>query len=279
MKAGGIGQVTVARSYHVMNEWPNGIGTPADGAPPNEKEWDQWLGPAPKVPYNKNRTYYNFRWFYDYSGGQLTNFGVHYMDMMRWCLGKEAPRAVTAMGGRLAVKDNREIPDTLEVMWDFGDTIVMFAQYNANSAPGNIQGSEIELRGTKGTMYIHGGRWEVVPENTTDMARYARTPLDRESERQYKPSKKAQIEPKSAKGSQDTAFHARNFLDCVKSRALCTCDIEIGHRSTSATLIGNIAQRQRKYLEWDAARERFTNDEAANKFLFYKYRAPYKLPA
>ena len=279
VKAGGIGQVTVARSYHVMNEWPNGIGAPADGAPPNEKEWDQWLGPAPKVPYNKNRTYYNFRWFYDYSGGQLTNFGVHYMDMMRWCLGKEAPRAVTAMGGRLAIKDNREIPDTLEVMWDFGETIVMFAQYNANSAPGNLQGSEIELRGTKGTMYIHGGRWEVVPEKYTEMARYARTPLDRESERQYNPSKKAQIQPKSAKGSQDTAFHARNFLDCVKSRALCTCDIEIGHRSTSATLIGNIAQRQRKYLEWDSVRERFTNDEAANKFLSYKYRAPYKLPA
>lgn len=279
VKAGGIGQVTVARSYHVMNEWPNGIGKPPDGPPPSAKEWDMWLGPAPKVPYNKNRTYYNFRWFYDYSGGQLTNFGVHYMDMMRWCLGKEAPRAVTAMGGRLAVKDNREIPDTLEALWDFGETIMMFAQYNANSAPGNVQGSEMELRGTKGTMYIHGNRWEVVPDKYTDMSRFARTPLDRESERQYNPSKKARIEPKSMKGSGDTAFHARNFLDCVKSRAQCTCDIEIGHRSTSATLIANIAHRQRKYLEWDPVRERFTNDQAANKFLFYEYRAPYKLPA
>jgi predicted dehydrogenase len=277
VRSGGIGQVTVARAYHIMNSWPNGIGNPADSAPPDAAMWDQWLGPAPKVPYNQNRMFYDFRWFYDYSGGQLTNFGVHYMDMMRWCLGKEAPKSVVAMGGKLVVKDNREIPDTLEVIWDFDGTLVMFAQYNANSAPGNLQGSEMELRGTKGTMYIHGSRWEVVPEKVTDKMSYARTPLDRESEKSYNPSKKPVMEGKKMSGSQDTAFHARNFLDCVKSRAKCNCDIEIGHRSTSATLIGNIAHRTKSYLEWDARAERFTNHEAANKYLQYKYRAPYKL--
>ena len=81
---------------------------------PTDFEWDQWLGPAPKVPYNKNRSFYNFRWFYNYSGGQVTNFGVHYFDMLRWCLGQDAANAVTVMGGKYAVKDNREIPDTLE---------------------------------------------------------------------------------------------------------------------------------------------------------------------
>src|SRR6266702_4445184 len=107
-----------------------GIGQEPDSPPPSPAEWDQWLGPAPKVPYNKNRMYYNFRWFYNYSGGQLTNFGVHYMDMIRWCLGKEYPRAVTAMGGKYAVGDNREIPDTLEALWEFeGPAMVCFAQY------------------------------------------------------------------------------------------------------------------------------------------------------
>jgi len=277
VKSGGIGQVTVARAYHVMNSWPNGIGNPADTAAPDPAMWDKWLGPAPKVAYNQNRMFYDFRWFYDYSGGQLTNFGVHYMDQMRWCLGKEAPKSVVAMGGKYAVKDNREIPDTLEVIWDFDGTLVMFAQYNANSAPGNLQGSEMELRGTKGTMYIHGNRWEVAPEKVTDKTSYARTPLDRESEKSYNPSRKAAMDGKVVKGSQDTAFHARNFLDCVKSRAKCNCDIEIGHRSTSATLIGNIAHRTKSYLEWDAKTERFTNHEAANKYLQYKYRTPYKL--
>jgi predicted dehydrogenase len=279
VRGGGIGQVTVARSYHIMNSFPNGIGDPPNAPAPSAAEWDAWLGPAPKVPYNRNRAYYNFRWFYDYSGGQLTNFGVHYIDTIRWCLGLEHPKAVVALGGKYAVKDNREIPDTLEVIWEFEPgALAMFAQYNANGAPGNIQGADIELRGTKGTMYLHGNRWEVVPERVTEMTSFARTPLDRVAERSYNPSRKPAMEGRSAKGSTDTAFHARNFLDCVKSRALCNCDIEIGHRSTVATLIANIAHRQKKYLVWDGQAERFTNDEAANRFLAYEYRAPYKHP-
>jgi predicted dehydrogenase len=277
VRAGGIGQVTAARAFHLGNMWPSGIGNPPDAQPRNEKEWDLWLGPAPKVPYNPNRTYYKFRWFYNYSGGQLTNYGVHYMDMMRWCLNKEYPKAVVAMGGKFAVKDNREIPDTLNVTWHFGDMLVTFSQFEANSAPGCLPRVEMELRGTKGTMYIYPTRWEVVPEKVTEMASFARTPLDRVTEKSYSAAKKAVIQPKSAEGSQDTAFHARNFLDCVKSRALCNCDIEIGHRSTSATLIAGIALRTKKYLEWDGETERFTNDEAANRYLQYRYRAPYKL--
>jgi predicted dehydrogenase len=277
VQGGGIGQVTVARSYHIMNQWPAGIGNPPDTPPPNEAEWDRWLGPAPKVPYNRNRTYYNFRWFYDYSGGQVTNFGVHYMDMMRWCLGQEYPRAVTAIGGKYAVHDNREIPDTLEAIWEFDGALVMFAQYNANAAPGNAQNSEMELRGAKGTMYIHPDHWDVVPELVTEMTAFARTPLDRQSERAYNPSRKPAMEPRSSKGSQDTALHARNFLDCVKSRAKCNCDIETGHRSTAATLIANIAHRTKSYLEWDGRAERFTNNAAANQFLEYQYRSPYRL--
>jgi predicted dehydrogenase len=278
VRSGGLGQVTVARGFHIQNESPNGIGNPPDSAPPDERVWDQWLGPAPKVPYNRNRTFYRFRWFYNYSGGQVTNFGVHYMDMLRWCLAQDAPQAVTVMGGKYAVRDNREIPDTLEALWQFdGPTLMSFLQYNANAAPPNLQGSEMELRGTKGTMYIHGNRWEVVPERITDENVPARTPLDRQTERAYGPSKKPVMEPRSAKGSVDTAFHTRNFLDCVKSRAKCNCDIVTGHLSTSATLIANIALKTRSFLEWDSKAEHFTNNAAANKLLSYQYRAPYKL--
>src|SRR5918994_440710 len=102
------------RPFHVQNEWPKGMGAPPDEDPPADFDWEAWLGPAPKRAYNKNRTFYRFRWFYDYSGGQLTNFGVHYMDAIHWALGHDAPRAVTAMGGKVALEDNREIPDTLE---------------------------------------------------------------------------------------------------------------------------------------------------------------------
>ncbi len=279
VRGGGLGHVTVAKGWHVMNEWPAGIGNPPDGPPPNEEQWDRWLGPAPKAAYNPNRTFYNFRWFYNYSGGQLTNFGVHYMDMLRWCLGKDAPTAVTAMGGKYAMQDNREIPDTLEVLWQFdGGTMVVFSQYNANAAPSNAQNSEMEIRGTKATMYLHGNRWEVVPEQNRDQPRPVRTPIGREGERaQERKARASGVEPRLVKGSADTAFHTRNFLDCVKSRAKCNCDILTGHLSTSATLIGNIAHKTKSYLEWDSKTEKFTNNAAANRYLSYQYRAPYKL--
>jgi predicted dehydrogenase len=281
VRGGAIGKVTVARSFHIQNEWPKGIGAPADATPPPGVDWEAWLGPAPKRPYNKNRTFYRFRWFYDYSGGQVTNFGVHYMDAIQWALGRDAPLAVMAMGGKLAIEDNREIPDTLEAVWTYpGGTLVTFSQFNATAAPAAKDARvEIEFRGTKGTLYLYSNGYEIVPDEITPNEFPARTPLDRNYERGYRTGAKADIEAvRRTGGRADTEDHARNFLDCVKSRAACNCDIETGHRSTSATLIANIAQKTRSYLEWDGAAEKFTNNADANRFLTYRYRAPYKLP-
>jgi predicted dehydrogenase len=285
LRSGGIGKVSMARAFHIRNEWPLGLGPASDGPPPSDEEWDQWLGPAPKVPYNPNRTYYNFRWFYNYSGGQLTNFGVHFVDVIRWFLDLGAPKAVTAIGGRYAgIQDNREIPDTLECMWEFdGPVLVTFTQSNGNGAPGNLKNSEIEFRGTKGTMYVRNSAWEVVPDNLSDFPTgYAGgkgygNPVHREGAQAG--SRKAEIEARTGKGtaSYDTFSHARNFLDCMKTRGKCNADVLTGHMSTSATLIGNIAHKTRSMLEWDSAAERFRGNPRANEFLHYKYRAPYKL--
>jgi predicted dehydrogenase len=267
------------RSFHIQNEWPKGIGNPPNEDPPSGFDWDAWLGPAPKAPYNKNRTFYRFRWFYDYSGGQLTNFGVHYMDMIHWALGQDAPLAVTAMGGKLVMEDNREIPDTLEVVWMYpGNTLVTFSQFNASAPPAGLRDGEIEFRGTKGTLYLQSNGYEVVPDSITPNEFAARTPIDRARERGWRTGAKPMIEPRKASGRAETSYHARNFLDCVRSRKPCNCDIETGHRSTSTTLIGNIAHKTKSYLEWDKEKERFTNNPAANKFLSYQYRAPYKFP-
>jgi predicted dehydrogenase len=279
VRKGGIGQVTVARAFHILNESPKGIGNPPNEEPPKDFDWEAWLGPAPKVPYNRNRTFYRFRWFYDHSGGQLTNFGVHYLDLIHWALGHDAPLAVTAMGGKYAGFDNREVPDTLEVLWQYpGNTLVTFAQYNATAAPAGVRNGEVELRGTKGTLYFQSNGYEVVPDVLSPNEVPARKPTDRTVERAYRNGSKAEIEAKKATGKADTTEHARDFLDCVKSRKQCHCDIETGHRETTAALIGNIAHRTKSYLEWDAKAERFTNNEAANKYLRYEYRAPYKLP-
>jgi len=278
VRSGQIGKVTVAKSYHVLNESPAGIGNPPDGPPPEGLDWDMWLGPAPKVPYNPNRCLYKFRWFYNYSGGQLTNFGTHYMDLIHWALGKEIPLAVTALGGKFGLADNREVPDTMEVLWSYpGGTLVVFSQYNCNAAAGNAGNALVEFRGTRGTLYITSNGYEVAPENITEEEVPARSPLKREEQRRYGRSAKPAMNPITVKGRVDDADHARNFLDCVKSRKMCNCDIETAHRSTTATLIGNIALKTKSYLEWDGKAERFTNNESANRLLHYQYRRPWKL--
>ncbi len=282
VRSGGIGKVTAARAFHIQNEWPNGIGNPPNENPPSDLDWDAWLGPAPKVAYNKNRTFYRFRWFFDYSGGQVTNFGVHYIDFIHSALGVDAPMAVTAMGFKAAgMADNRQIPDTLEAVWHYpGNTLVTFSQFNANAGPWSLPGCQVELRGTLGTLYLFGDGYDVVPDAISNDEFPAQSPVARELGARYRKDAKARIEPRRIRGQSawDTAPHARNFLDCVKSRAKCYCDIEIGHRSTSANLLANVALKTRSLLDWDAKAERFTNHSGANKLLAYHYRAPYRFP-
>lgn len=282
VRSGAIGHVTAARAFHIQNEWPKGIGNPPDGTPPPELDWNAWLGPAPEVPYNLNRTFYRFRWFFDYSGGQLTNFGVHYLDIIHWALGQDAPLSVAALGGKFAMEDNREIPDTLEVVWVYpGPTLVTFSQFNA-SAPGATaqRGAEIEFRGTLGTLYLYFNGYEIVPDVLTPNEFVAKSPLNRTLERNYRTGAKPHIEPRKREARfDDGVMHARNFLDCVKSRAECNCPIEQGHRDTTAALIGNIAYKTKSTLEWDAEAERFPNNEDANRLLAYEYRKPYVFPA
>jgi predicted dehydrogenase len=278
VRQGAIGKVTVAKCYHLRNESPQGIGNPPDGPPPEGLDWDLWLGPAPKVAYNRNRCLYKFRWFSDYSGGQLTNFGTHYLDVIQWALGQQAPRGVFAAGGKYAVEDNRDIPDTLEVVWDYpGDTLVTFSQYNATAAAANLRGWELEFRGTHGTLLMQEGQVEILPERVRTRELPALSPLERKQNAEQARAVRVAMPPRSLKGKADTADHTRNFLDCIKSRKPTHCPVAVGHRSTSATLLGKMALRRGRYLAWDAKNERVLNDEEANSLLSYEYRQPWRL--
>lgn len=283
LRGGAIGTITSAKCFHLRNEFPLGIGKPADSAPPPGLDWDRWLGPAAKVAYNANRCLYKFRWFWDYSGGQLTNFGTHYLDVIQWGLGQDAPKSVAAVGGKFAVDDNREIPDTLEVVWEYDRCLVTFSQINANRSVGNKVGSEMEFRGTKGTMFLHEGRgWEIVPEQNVVRELPALSPIARKENAAQPKAVQAAIKTSASAGTvgtnpAHTAAHVRNFLDCVRSRKPSHCPVDVGHRSTSATLLAKMAFLRGRRLNWDAAAERVTNDDDANRLLSYDYRAPWKL--
>jgi hypothetical protein len=156
---------------------------------------------------------------------------------------------------------------------------VTFSQFNSSAAPASVKPCEIEFRGTKGTLYFKGDAFEVVPENVPTREYPILSPIDRAGAVGWQKGAPL-IEAKVVKGTKvnPTVLHARNFLNCVRSRETCNCDIETGHRSTSATLIANIALKTRAMLDWDAKAERFTKNDAANKMLDYEYRSPHQLP-
>jgi predicted dehydrogenase len=279
IRDGAIGKVTVAKCYHLRNESPMGIGNPADCDPPAGLDWDMWLGPAPKVKYNPSRCLYKFRWFSDYSGGQLTNFGTHYLDVIQWALGQDAPKRVCALGSRFVMQDNRDIPDTLEAVWEYEGALATFSQYNATASPGNPGGFEMEFRGTKGTMFLNEGQgYQIIPEKVRTKELPALSPLFRKENGEQSRAVQTAREPASMKGKADTADHARNFLDCVKSRKTTNCPVAVGHHSTTATLLAKISLKRGRTLDWDAAKERIITDDAeTNKLVSYEYRAPWKL--
>lgn len=263
VQAGEIGKVTVSRAYRLSNMAPSGIGRARITDPPRNLDWDLWLGPRPKRPYQENIAPYKFRWWQLYSS-QAANWGVHYFDAIRWLTGDLAPESICAMGGRFAVDDDRTIPDTLEVTMQFkSGRLAVFGQYEASGNPALARG-EIELRGTRGTLYASERKYTVIPE--------------RGGQFQSRDPRMEPLEGSETGGNANlTALHARNFLDCMRTRRRPNADIETGHRSTTFSLLANLSLAVGQRLEWDAEKERVTNVPAANKLLHYEYRRPWKL--
>ncbi|MCL4205820.1 MAG: Gfo/Idh/MocA family oxidoreductase [Pirellulaceae bacterium] len=260
---GEFGKICVSTAYRLSNMAPEGIGRKMPAAPPSNLDWDMWLGPRPRRPFQENIAPYRFRWWDLYSS-QMANWGVHFLDAIRWCTGELAPSAVTAVGGRYAVDDDRTIPDTALATFEFASgRLAIFGQYET-SGNSPFPFGEIEMRGTKGTVYASERGYRVVPERGGQFQ-------DRAS----------RMEPEefdqAGSNASLTEMHARNFLDCVRTREKPNADIETGHRSTTFALIANIALQMGQRLQWDAEQERFMNCDEANNLLHYEYRAPWKL--
>jgi predicted dehydrogenase len=204
---------------------------------------------------------YKFRWWHLYSS-QMANWGVHYFDAMRWLAGETAPASLSAHGGVFAVRDSRTIPDTAEVIFEHASGMLMiFGTYEASGHP-VLRSGEIELRGTLGTVYADSGRFEIIPERGGQF-------------QDPKPRRKPLAVAAAADDRNLDRAHARNFLDCVKSRRRPNSDVEEGHRSTTFALLANIALATRTRLDWDDRAERFTHNDQANELLDYEYRQPW----
>ncbi len=262
--SGDLGKTTVSQAFRLSNMAPSGIGKLPASEPPAGLDWDMWLGPRAARAYQDNIAPYKFRWWQSYSS-QMGNWGVHYLDAMRWCLGEESPTSICAMGGRFAVDDDRTIPDTAQAMFEFpSGHLSLFGTFEASGNPALPKGAEMEVRGTQGTAYVGGTSYRVLPERGGQFQ-----------------DRKPRMEPidvtVEGRNDQQTQAHARNFLDCIKSRAKPHADVEIGHRSTSMALLANMSLTVKERLEWDPKQEIVTNVPAANKLLNYEYRSPWTL--
>ena len=270
VRDGLIGDVTVARAYRISNMAPDGIGRLSPEEPPAGFDWDLWLGPRAIRPYQYNIAPYYFRWWKDYSS-QMGNWGVHYMDAIRWLVGERAPAAVSAHGGKYVLADDRTIPDTMEVTFEMpSGAMVVFGIYEASGGPGLPHG-EIELQGTKGTLYADEEGYRVVPSRPGQFQKWERL-VEPDT---YTHEEKAASADVGERGS--TVNLIRDFLDCAKSRRDPLCPLEEGHRSTSFAHLANIALETRSRIEWDADAERITNVPRANDLLHYEYRRPWSL--
>ena len=268
-----LGKVVVSRCSHTSNMYPKGIGHAKPAAPPANLDWDLWVGPRAEQAYQENIAPYKFRWWRNYSS-QVANQGVHFIDLIRWYYNEDAPISVCAMGGKYVVDDDRTIPDTLNVCFEFASgRLLLFNHFESSGNP--IMATDenyrplgfLEFRGVNGTLYAYDNRYIVKPERPGQF-----------QDKGERMKEETWTTDGSAEGNTDiTALHAKNFLDCMRSRQTPNGDVEIGHRSTSMSLIANISLATGKRLQWDAKEEKFTNDDEANKLLSYEYRAPWKL--
>lgn len=268
---GKIGKVLSAQAFRISNMYPEGIGSMGPESPPENFDWDMWLGPRASRPFQYNIAPYFFRWWSDYSS-QMGNWGVHYMDVIRWMMGEEAPLAISAHGGKYILEDDRTIPDTMDVIFEFASGAhVKFSIYEASGGPG-ITGGEVQLRGTKGVLLANQDHYSIDPGKPGQFQTW-----DSLTE-----AENYEIKTESQFGDlgiqeNSTGRLIRNFLDCVKSRETPWCPLEEGHRSTSFAHLANIALATNQRLEWDPVKELFKNNDKANDLLHYEYRAPWKL--
>lgn len=253
VRKGIVGKVSAVNVTLPSPNWIARAGKPVpNSAPPEGFDYDRWLGPAPLRPYNKNHVHYLFRFFWDYSGGQQTNFGAHHLDIAQWGLGMDESGPVAVEGTAKFNADGwYETPDTTEIRYTYANGVVMTCRQKLNTKNAD-QGTE--FIGEKGSLFVYRGGIFTTPKDLLKG-----------------------IEMPKITSSQANFAHVNNFYDCIRSRKSPNADVSIGHRSATVCHLGNIAVRTGRKIRWDPATETIVGDADAAKWVMKEYRKPYKL--
>jgi predicted dehydrogenase len=294
VESGVLGKIHAVKMGGSQRNIYPGFGKTAAGAPPAELDYDMWLGPAPKRPYQAHRALYHFRWFWDYSGGQMTNLGAHSIDQFQYIMSAKAPTQVVSFGGRYALEDDGETPDLQECIYAFPNFLMTFSMREANGYR-DSQGTVI--LGTKGSLVLNGNR--VVSEMKGDpinsIPRFQGHPVGGPVYNDTKPEPYIAAAEGAASGApagaqqrsgggapigslEDQLFVAnkRDWINCIKSRAKPFCDLESGHRVAVTCHLANMSLRLGgRPIKWDPEKQQVVGDREAAAMCRKEYRAPW----
>jgi predicted dehydrogenase len=262
VRSGKLGKIRTVKAWIYVG-WKGELPVMPDEAAPEGVDYDFWLGPATKRPFNIYRFHWHFRWFWDYAGGLMTDWGVHLLDYALYGMNQYVPNAVMSSGGKFAYpSDARETPDTQYAVYDFNDFGLLW-ESSIGIAGGNYgRGHGVAFLGNNGTLVVDRGGWEVIPEVIGGETMMEEVPLTKRN-------------PEAGSGLD---HHVRNFLECMKTRERPKADVEIGAHIARFAQLGNIAYKTGRKVYWDHEKQQFINDDKANEMVKAHYRAPWKLP-
>jgi predicted dehydrogenase len=251
LRSGQLGKIYMARGLCYK---PRGsIGHKPDGPVPDGVDYDLWLGPAPKRPFNPNRFHYEWHWNWAYGNGDIGNQGIHQMDVARWGLGKETlPTIVESQGGRYGYSDDGETPNTQIATFHYDDCLLTFEVRGLPTNPDkNVKIGNL-FYGSEGYMVLNGGHWATFFGHKEEPG-------------------------PSGQGGGD---HYANFIEAVQSRKpeLLNAEILEGYLSSALCHLANISYRLGRSIVFDPKTETFGSDQEANQLLTREYRKPFVVP-
>lgn len=264
IRSGQLGPVSVVRTFNVMNQGVHGIGHAPDEPSPEGVDWDMWLGPGPKRPFNSLlfASAYHHCSFWDYSGGWTPGMAPHIIDLPIWALELGVPQVTNCMGGRFVVRDDGDAPDTQEITWQYPGLTMTWMMSTCNSFGFDFGRGKPDRRlgiyfhAVNGTLFTDYGKHEIVPEG--DLLKNAEPPA---------PS----IAPSPG--------HEREWLDSVKSRREPSCSVNYHYKVDLALTLANLSYKLGRSVRWDPATERIVGDPEATKRARPVYREPWRFPA
>ena len=264
VKSGKLGNIRLVKCWAYIG-WKDRLPHKPDNTPPPGVDYKMWLGPAPERPFNENRFHFTFRWFWDYAGGLMADWGVHEIDIALYAMNAKAPKSVLASGGKLAYpNDAAETPDTLQTVYEFENFNLLW-EHAVGIDGGNYGRNEgIAFIGNNGTLVVNRDGWEIIPEGDNIDGKFV-----------------PKVEEIALQKSEGNALekHAANFVEAITTNdsSKLNCGIETGSIAAINAHMGNIAYKTGKKLYWDLEKEKFDDDEA-NNLLKANYHNGWELP-